>query len=101
MNEAMRKLVDAIQKASPIVWQAAYRQVWIEGIEAFVVAIAFLVAGMAFLLWARTWRDSGDRAMGKGLGCFISLLSIPCGMFVLECLLNPTYQAIKNLKGLL
>lgn len=47
MNEAMQKLVDAVQKASPVVWDAAYRQAKIDAWEnIFAIAVlAVLIYG--------------------------------------------------------
>src|SRR2546430_232742 len=98
----MQKLVDAVEKASPLIWHAAYRQVWIECGEAFVGVVLLLCLWVAWARWVKTWIDEEDRKIANILGGAICLIvSLLCAMFIFECLANPTYQAIKNLKGLL
>lgn len=101
MNEAMQKLIDAVQKASPVVWQAAYRQVWIDFAECCLAVVVLLSVGLLFLRWARTWQDSDDRGFGRVIGWAISLFSLVPFTIAMECIFNPTFAAIKELKGLL
>lgn len=113
MNEAIQKLIDAVQKASPVVWQAAYRQVWIDAVEAIITIIILLYAAR----WMYQRReelierdkdgyrkvdtdDPGPVLLGIGVVVCL-LLSVPCLWFAMDSLLNPTFAAIKELKGLL
>jgi len=105
MNEAIKKLVDAVQQASPVVWNAAYRQVWIDGVENIIWLIASVVG--CILLWKLAARLSDDR--GDEVGIFFarlgSIVLVPVSLVFLacaiDCFTNPTFTAIKELKGLL
>jgi len=105
MNEAMQKLIDAVQKASPVVWQAAYRQVWIDGIESLILLLGFICGGITLLKFAKYLQSENAEEVGiffaylGSVGSF--LLTIPCLICVLDDFFNPTFAAIKNLKGLL
>ena len=105
MNEAMQKLVDAVQKASPVVWRAAYRQVWIDGVENLLLLIACLTGG--WLLWRFGQKLTNDDAAEAGiffarLGAVLAWVFIlPCAISAFDCFANPTFAAIKELKGLL
>ena len=112
MNDAIQKLVDAVQKAAPVVWQAAYRQAYINGVENTLLVIIFFSLGL-FLVrvskWSAVksgydgepdWTEPGPIIAAIGaVGSF--LLMIPCTVEALDCFLNPAFAAIKNLKGLL
>lgn len=100
MNEAMQKLIDAVQKASPIVWQAAYRQVWIDGIENLLLTVFFAVS--ASLLWK--WRKRVEDEVGQVLLAVLAMasmgLTVIAFLFTLDFFLNPTFAAIKELRQL-
>jgi hypothetical protein len=108
MNEAMQKLIDAVQKASPVVWQAAYRQVWVELMEALLCLVIFIVAGFVLLRFAKRAQVTGPYDDGEltKIGLWAgTVLSFVISFFlcgeVIGRIANPTFQAIKNLKGLL
>lgn len=108
MNEAMQKFIEAVQKASPVVWAAAYRQVWVEAIEASLCLIILFIGGFIFMRFAKRVKVTGPYDDGELLKVFLwaaSVLSFTISFFlcgeVIERLANPTFQAIKNLKGLL
>lgn len=111
-EEALQQLIDAVQKASPVIWQAAYRQVRIESFEYFCGAVFLL--SLCLLVFRRGPNvisglcerpDAGDRAFIKG-ACYVigTILAVAtCGVSseALERVINPTFAAIKLLKGLL
>ena|SRR5712664_3481497 len=105
MNEAIQKLVEAVQKASPVVWNAAYRQVYINGIENVLLFFAFLFAGKALWKFSKKLADDNSDEVGVFFGRLGAIglfaLCIPCVLEFLDCFLNPTFAAIKQLKGLL
>jgi hypothetical protein len=103
MDEKMQRLIEAIQKASPVVWHAAYRQVRIESIELAIGIILFT----CFSRWLfkeseRMRKNNTEEWIFVRAGAWLSgFIVIPCSACLFEYLLNPTYAAIKELKGLL
>ena len=104
MNEAIGQLVDWLKTASPIVWQAAYRQVYIDGFENILLAIFFIIVSVLFWRLATHARknDWGDLGVRLSYGAFgvAALIAIPCLIEAIDCFGNPTFQAIKYLASL-
>jgi hypothetical protein len=110
MNESIERLIDIVQKASPTIWQAAYRQVFIDGVENCVCALAFLM--VAIYLWRlrpRLWAAyKADESSCNDLGTVVALvgfmfavgLAVGCLCFALDNFANPTFAAIKALAEL-
>ena len=104
MNEAIGQLVEWLKTASPIVWQAAYRQVYIDGFENILLVIFFITVSVLFLRLATHARKNNwdDLGIGLSYGAFglAALIAIPCLIEVIDCFANPTFQAIKYLASL-
>ena len=105
MNEALKKLIDVVQQASPVIWQAAYRQVFVDGAEFALLFIVFVLS--AILLWEFGRKLADDNAdefgvffarLGAVVAAWVSLIFF---VSMLDCFLNPTFAAIKEIKGLL
>lgn len=103
MNDAIQQLVGFLQNASPVVWQAVYRQVYIEGVESVLAMFAFLFAtGFAWRWLRKNWENADEMV------CALMVLLIIVGFFVSGVFLysavddfaNPTFQAIQQLAGL-
>jgi hypothetical protein len=107
MNDAIQKLVDAVQKASPVVWQAAYRQAYLSGFEwllllIVLIAITTILTKMGLFYHRRDESDDGIGVVLCSIGAGISLIvSTFIVATVLDCFVNPTFQAIREIKGLL
>ena len=104
----MQKLVDAVQKASPIVWQSAYRQVYVELGEAILGFLLLIIAACVLFHFAKRAKVTGPYDDGEVTKFVLwagtvlaTFLLFPLGSFIIDCVANPTYQAVKNLKGLL
>lgn len=117
MNEAMQKLIDAVQRASPVIWQAAYRQVYIDLAEMVLCVIGLLFVARALMLWRKEYiiSELGPNpdttfnnpkwdlpALGLALGAMACyLISAILDLYIMDYAFNPTFAAIKELKGLL
>lgn len=101
----VQQLAEAIKNAAPVVWQAAYRQAFIEGIEHACASLLFAV-----LCWktffAESWLigfcdrpDKEDRTFVKVISKAIAFLwflaACGTGSEALERFINPTYAAVK------
>jgi hypothetical protein len=100
-DQALQKLIESVEKASPVLWQGAYRQVWIEALE-FLLTAAFCLF-IARLMWNLRKKIDDDEAI-RGIiliGVWVFIL-LAFGFFLggLDDIGNPTWEAIKNLRGL-
>ena len=114
MDEQVQQLIDAVKNAAPVMWQAAYRQVWIDGIENLLVAGTFAILALLLRKTAKyyasrdSWGNPSERQdwtepgpILSMVGCGIAtLLTLPFIVEAIDCFANPTFQAIKNLAGL-
>jgi len=106
MNEQVQQVIDAVKNATPVIWQAACRQAWIEGIEEFLWMSAFVALICLFLTWRKhlPQLDSFDRPLVRSLlwiGVIgSSALALGCFCFGMSYFLNPTFAAIKDLAEL-
>lgn len=110
MTENVQQLAEAIRNAAPVVWRAAYRQVFIEGAEYILGSGFFLYA----IFWARkfekwglsfaSYPDNGDEVFFKVLGWLMigACIGFACGLGVeaIERFINPAFAAIKLIGGL-
>ena len=107
MNEAMQKLIDAVQQASPVVWHAAYRQAWIDGIENVLLMMGVILLSLVFRqLRKKVLVLDNDVTEPPAILFWIlsfgfAVIATPFLIGALDCFLNPAFAAIKNLKGLL
>jgi hypothetical protein len=108
VNEQVQQVIDAVKNAAPVMWQAAYRQVFIDGFENFLLMVIFLIfARRLYLVGSRyvandKYPDWGDPIpalciTGTIIATLVSLPFLVCGI---DCFANPTFQAIKNLAAL-
>jgi len=112
-DQAMQKLVDAIEKASPLLWHAAYRQVFVELAEqAFAIAVLVFCARILIRIRKKAMTPADENHYAANADDPVPLLcavgAAICGVAifvlcicVLDYSLNPTFVAIKELKGLL
>ena len=103
-KEALYKLIEFIEGASPRLWEIAMRQVAADLARywAFlVVAIVFGLLGIAAIYWAI--KDEEDAAGMVGL--FVLCLTTPAFFIAIPAIIgrmmNPEYYAIKVLMELL
>ena len=111
-EEILRKLVEFIENASPVIWAAASRQVAVNAIRTILAAIVFLVATLVLARLAaycnkryhEDERESEDWNVGRwtsitlGLVFFVIFLILAIG--VIGPLVNPDYYAIQVLINL-
>jgi hypothetical protein len=107
MEEATRSLIEFVEKASPVIWEAGKREV----VSSVVVSTMWLIligVGLYFLFRVtKKWWDSVEKAyksdgdkqliLGMSITLFIILLVVMAitlsGM--LARIINPDYYAIK------
>lgn len=108
MDEALKKLVDFIRSASPEVWRVAYRQVFLNAAENLAVAVICIYAARwLYVRRQKNLEDEGDCGDADIARVFMmigivacSVIAVFCGIDACDDLLNPTFQAIHQLRGL-
>ena len=106
-EELIYKLVDFLETASPMVWEAAVRQsivnAWVNVLWFVILAVSTggLVWGVKHCL--RQWKEHPYHDWDMGVGV-LSIIAAVAGLIAFNCLafaiksgLNPTYYAILNL----
>jgi len=107
-REALYKLIEFIESASPRLWEIAMRQVAVDlaryWVAAGVTAIALVVAAFSFR-WAERSDSYPNEDIGYGAALGLLIISLP--LFVLSIMeiigrtMNPEYYAIRVLMGFL
>lgn len=100
MNETLQKLLEQIQHAGPVVWDAAYRQVRVELYE-LVGAFCFLTLALV-ICWVISFFLERSDAIGLRVGASLvyTIVFIPLVLSASDYYFNPTWQAIDKIKGL-
>jgi succinate dehydrogenase hydrophobic anchor subunit len=105
VNEAVQRLVETIQNASPAIWQAAYRQARIDAWENLALVAALAVA--AIVLWRlprKLLRSNGDVELLIALVWVGSAICVVLAVFsalaFADNTFNPTFAAIKEITSL-
>ncbi len=102
MDETLKLLVEFVRTASPVIWEAVYRQVYVQMFNNFMGIVFFSAVYICLLKFAR-WvgkedEDSDDATTIKVIGTLLYILVLI--MFIVGIvnrLLNPDYHAIKIL----
>ena len=105
MMENMQVIIDSIKTAAPVVWDAAYRQVYIDIFEDLIGAVICFVSAL-WLIRIPMKRDNWNELKIESVAQRVSAiaLSFLFLMFLataLEYLLNPRFAAIKEILSLL
>lgn len=117
-KELLERLIDFVEGASPVVWEAAMKQVQVSLIQSLMWVVFFIIsASVCFYLgrWQWKWykelteggrRGRGDDhdAMAVVLWIIAAFLLIVAFMGIVSSLgriINPEYYAIKELVGFL
>ena len=105
MDEALKLLVEFVRTASPVIWEAAYRQVYVKVFNGTLGLLFFSVVyiiWLKFANWIRSEEPDGiDADVAKWVGTLVYLgvfLMIASGQ--INRLINPDYYAIKILLSL-
>lgn len=101
----LQKLIDLVQTASPVVWEAAMRRVYVVVIADLVWGAVLFACAYYLALYARSKNDEwySDDSIRYIVYFGIGLLSILGGLVVTSGLMwlgSPTYSAIKFLLDL-
>jgi hypothetical protein len=109
MEQALMKLIEAVENSAPVVWQIAMRQVYSNVAALFLWSIAALIT--AFLL-IRLWKkesiktrdvyDDSFWEMGGNIFAAVGIVvSLIAGLILftnaVQALINPQYYAIQSL----
>jgi hypothetical protein len=98
-DSAVQQLVDALKQASPVVWQAAYKQVLIDSSFEAVGAFVFLLITVGLIIAAFRSDDDG---VGFGIGSLLSLTFFILALYSsVSGFLNANYAAIGQLTDLI
>ena len=102
MNEGVQQLVEWIKGASPILWGAAYRQVFINGIEElFCCGISVVAACWGYRYGIKNWDHLEEGKLFVVLGVALAVIcSIGFFTDVIDYFANPTFAAIHELAKL-
>lgn len=113
-EDVVQKLIEFVQNASPVVWNAALKQVQVDAVLYFIGAVVFLVLTIGCISLTRwsnnkkkeatDWNES-DYDLGIYFGAAGAVLFTLCTVgFICEMvvrLINPTWYAIQNILNLL
>ena len=111
--ETIRKIIEFIEEASPIMWGLSQKQVWVNVLGN--VTWGLLLIGIALLMAKAAkwfWKESKNKRYDEGLWQFYTVLVVAgiafVGLFGLCLLLsglgwaiNPDYWAVKVMIGLI
>lgn len=102
MNETIQQLVEWVKTTSPVVWQAAYRQVYIDGFEYAFTSVIFVIAFFyLFSFTKKSWEDMEEGRLISGIGLgILGTVTIIFFANAIDCFANPTFQAIHALHHL-
>ena len=108
-NELLHELATFLREASPVVWEAARRQVLSETIGGFIWGLLWLgcAVGCGFLarwLWWK-WHDRSKDyeleilgfCLVVAVGAFFLLIALTLSMGAFGRIINPDFYAIKAL----
>ena len=101
--QPLQQLVEWVKTASPVLWQAAYRQVYVNGIEEIIGIVFFAALAFFGLSRVRENWDEWDEVVVffAVLGVLVSFIISFAFLFgAIDDFANPTFQAVKNLAGL-
>ena len=103
MDETLLELIEFIRIASAVMWEAAYRQVYIDAVGDGLFAVILVLTCVSLVhvtRWAWNVEDDG----WEGLVVIAGFCAILCGIFAValayhafgKCI-NPEWHAIQNL----
>jgi hypothetical protein len=102
IDTILQKLIDFIQQASPVIWGAYYRQVYVDAGTLIVCGVVSLISAIFFIKKGGQWIKKNDcqfngyemwYAVGA-LALFIAVIFFVIGGRQLS---NPIYYAIQNI----
>ena len=100
-DEAMQRLIDFISTASPVVWEAAMRRVYVVVIADLIWGAVFFGCAYGLYKYAKKNQDDWDDEMGRTMFYALIVVCALAGGLVttsgLMWLGSPTYAAIKFL----
>ena len=107
-HELLERLIDFIENASPVIWEAATKQVAVQAASHLMWATLLFVATLALLYVAKkSWKER-EYNSNEELFVVFSILAAATGILGLvlcthgvSLLMNPEYYAIDNLLDLL
>lgn len=112
MEEAIGKLIEFIESASPVMWESARTQVISDVVSSLIWAIAALLLAVLFYISGKyAWGVSKESKYDEGswivasasayfLAAITGLIALGPLTSAIKMLINPTYYAIQNLVAL-
>ena len=103
MTELAEQLIALVQEASPVVWAALMRQVYIDAARALVIAVVLAITAVVvviagFYAWKK-WDDAGALFFSLALAPIPGLISLMELISAAQRYLNPAYYAIRLILG--
>ena len=99
MDTQIAKLIELLEKASPLIWETALRQVYIDGITWLVIAMVLATLGCVCFYIHRKNDDWGGGEL-LFAGSILFVLGTLCLLSSLERFSNPNWAAIQLIMGL-
>lgn len=101
----VEKLIEFVENASPVIWEAMYRQVYINAIyQGLAGAVLVCLAVVFFTVFKRTYKKDGFDNDAACVAIILSVASAIVGaaflVSVIGPMVNPNYYAIDNLLDL-
>lgn len=127
MDEALQKLIDFVEQAAPVMWEASYRQSYVVAIR----DLLFFIGMMALAVYCARWyfhfgdlvnvinekiaqetgwssglkTDRENAQLARGIFAFLVIVIVGAAILVvggvIGRIINPDYYAIQNLIGLI
>ena len=108
----IQRLVEFVEKAAPVMWEAAYRQVYVNILQNTIYGLFFLVGAIVCYMFGRYWKNREAKSSWDEenytlymlifltVGLIALFLSFLFFVPAIGGLINPDYYAIKNLINL-
>jgi len=105
-EELISELVEFVRTASPLIWQAFYKQVYIEAISNTAIGIVLLIITVILWVWffkerkkfiESVYARDEDYWFIAGTGFLSTVITVAVLITVLTRFLNPNYYAIMKI----
>ena len=110
IGKILAELVEFVRNATPVIWEAAYRQVYVIAIyQAITSLVCFAIAWLVISHGSKLWNDKPEKQayhydayvawsyIIRGVAMIFVILAIIFGSSVIGPLVNPEYYALRQL----
>jgi lipoprotein signal peptidase len=106
MDKVLQELIEFMKSASPVIWQALYKQVYIEAAASFLWAIGLAVLAVVFVRvakWAMAKKEEDDGYSDWEivygfcyiLSCATGIVAFSLLVSAIKWIANPEFYAIR------